>query len=38
MDVETEKKRSSLLAKVTEADADTLGVLAKLLDEAARRT
>ena len=36
VDLETEKKRSSILAKVTQADADTLGELAKLLEAAAR--
>ena len=33
--VETEKKRSGILAKVTQADAETLGELAKLLERAA---
>ena len=37
LDVETEKKRSNILAKVTQADAETLGELAKLLEGAARR-
>ena len=37
VDLETEKKRSNIMAKVTQADAETLGELAKLLDDAARK-
>ncbi|MDG6988872.1 MAG: hypothetical protein JRN21_06045 [Nitrososphaerota archaeon] len=36
LDVEAEKKRSSIMAKDTQADAVTLGGLAKLLEVAAR--
>ena len=36
-DAEIEKRRSSIMSRVTQADADTLGEIAKLLDVAARR-
>jgi hypothetical protein len=38
VDLETEKKRSSVMAKVTQADADTLSELAKLLETTAQKS